>query len=130
MKTTKKPLRVPLNCFISPTTKEAITALQNTSKESQGEIVDRAIALLTVGEELPVRPRKLTKGEALVNERASGDLTAQAAERQDIDYRDVESAPTTHITTLKANVISPGTRSLQRWREGRKPIVKPKDRKE
>lgn len=36
-------LRVPLNCLISPKTKEALTGIQNLTKESQGEIIDRLL---------------------------------------------------------------------------------------
>lgn len=55
-------LRVPFNCFIAPVTKELITGIQNGTKESQGEVVDRAISLLALGEE--VSPR-IPKGPAV-----------------------------------------------------------------
>lgn len=47
-------IRVPLNCLIAPVTKEALTGVQNETKESQGEVVDRAVALLAFGEEIAV----------------------------------------------------------------------------
>lgn len=51
-------IRVPFNCLIAPVTKEAITGLQNETKESQGEIVDRAVALLAFGEEIAASKTK------------------------------------------------------------------------
>ena len=125
-------LRVPLNCFIAPPTKEAITGLQNKTRESQGEIVDRAVALLTEGEVLPIsRAKKPNNREKAIQERAAGDRTAQQVERNDIDYSDVDSTPTTHIATLDATapVGGVGKISLETWRAKRKPLLKPKERK-
>lgn len=45
---------MPFNCLIEHDTKVLITAEQNKTKESQGQIVDRAIALLLIGEEVAV----------------------------------------------------------------------------
>ncbi len=54
-------IRVPFNCLIAPVTKEAITGVQNETKESQGEIVDRAVALLAFGEEITAQTAKAAK---------------------------------------------------------------------
>jgi hypothetical protein len=76
----KKPidkLRVPLNCLIAPATKAAITEIQNGTKESQGETVDRAIALLAFGEEVSQVVIPPAKASAKPGSRESWDLTAQ-----------------------------------------------------
>lgn len=124
-------LRVPLNCFIAPATKEAITGLQNKTRESQGEVVDRAVALLTEGEILPLpKAKKANKREKAIQERAASDRTAQSVERKDIDYSDVESTPITHVSTLDATSPTGGVGkiSLEHWRATRKPLLKPKDK--
>ena len=123
-------LRVPFNCFIAPPTKEAITGLQNKTRESQGEIVDRAVALLTEGKVLPIsRAKKPNKRETAIQERAAGDRTAQEAERQDIDYSDVESTPTTHVSQIdNTRIPLIGRVALDDWRAKRKPLLKPKDK--
>ena len=78
------------------------------------------------------QPRKPNKRETAIRERAAGDVVAQAAERDDIDYSDVESTPTTHVATLDA--VSPtgpvGKVSMENWRANRKPLLKPSARKE
>lgn len=77
-------------------------------------------------------PKKASKQERAIRERAAGDLVAKAAEREDIDYSDVESTPTTHVATLDA--VAPagpiGKISVENWRANRKPLLKPKERKE
>lgn len=42
--------RVPLNVLIAPATRRALLAIQAETGESQGEVVDRAVALLAFGE--------------------------------------------------------------------------------
>jgi len=99
----KKPvdkIRVPLNVLVRPDTKTEITKLQNETAESQGEIVDRAVALLVLGEEIAPRVRKKSRREQAIEERAKSDVVAQVAGREDIDYSDTESAPTTSVATL------------------------------
>lgn len=125
-------LRVPFNCNIAPTTKELITDIQNETRESQGEVVDRAVALLALGEESPLRVEKKTRRkDRAVQERAQGDITAQLMGRADIDYSDVDSTPMTHVGTL--DVAGPeaaggnGKISMRQWRAGRKPLLKPKE---
>lgn len=49
--------RVALNCLVSPATRNAITQIVGETKESQGEIVDRAVALLAFGEEIERAPK-------------------------------------------------------------------------
>lgn len=126
-------LRVPFNCNLAPTTKELITGIQNTTKESQGEIVDRAVALLALGEEVaPGSRKKPSRKEMAIQEREATDATAKAVEREDIDYSDLDSTPTTHVATL--NAFGPPTSgpvgkvSIEKWRAHRKPLLKPKDR--
>lgn len=121
---------MPFNCNLAPATKELITGIQNTTKESQGEIVDRAVALLALGEEVaPVSRKKPSRKEKVIQERAAGDATAKAVEREDIDYSDVESTPTTNVAHLKSDRVPLiGKVALDDWRRNRKPILKPKDR--
>jgi hypothetical protein len=94
-------LRVPLNCLIAPATKEAITSIQNDTRESQGEVIDRALGVLMGITPERVTP-KLSRRDRAIKERAQTDGTAKRAERDDIDYSDVESTPTTHVSTLDA----------------------------
>lgn len=126
-------LRVPLNCLISPATKELVTGIQNQSKESQGEIVDRAVALLALGEEVAPKKAKLTRNQQAVAERAATDVIAQSVGRNDIDYSDVESTPTTNVAHLDAVGVKMsdgyGKASIENWRRNRKPILKPKEQK-
>jgi hypothetical protein len=123
-------LRVPLNCLIAPSTKELITELQNDTKESQGEIVDRAISvLMDITPERTVR--KLSRRDRAVKERVETDIVAQQAERDDIDYSDVDSTPTTIVANLRGSIgaMSAATRhTTEKWRANRKPLPKPKDR--
>lgn len=102
----KKPkdqIRVPLNCLIAPDTKTAITGLQNTTRESQGEIVDRAVALLVLGEEVEPKVRKKSRRDREIEARAASDVTAQVVGRPEIDYSDTESAPSTHVANLSGS---------------------------
>ena len=51
--------RVALNCLVARVTREAIGETQKETGESQGEVVDRAVALLAYGEEVGVTGRGL-----------------------------------------------------------------------
>ena len=130
MRPTAKQVRVPLNCTILPETKELLTGIQNSTRESQGDIVDRAVALLTTGEELPVPVRKPTRKDIAMAARAAADLTARQAERSDIDYADLDSVPTTHIAADKRPLKPVAQQaSIIKWRQTRRPLLKPKERK-
>lgn len=76
--------------------------------------------------------RKGNKKTQAIEARAASDLTARKAEREDIDYTDTESAPTTHVAMLDATgpALSSGKGkiSMENWRKKRQPIAKPKDR--
>lgn len=48
--------RVKLNCLIAPATRKVIEEMRVESGESQGEVVDRAVALLAFGEEIQSVP--------------------------------------------------------------------------
>jgi len=120
-------LRVPLNCTITPETKELVTSVQNRTNESQGEIIDRAVALLANGEQLVVRHRKPSKAERIAEARAKSDLTGQTMEREDVDYSDVESEPYTHVVE-DAKERERYNAQMRQWRESRRPLLKPKDR--
>lgn len=75
------------------------------SGKSQGEVIDDAISALYretgTADDLH-RPAKATKRQAAIQARAESDLTAQAVGREDLDYSDTESTPTTHVATLDA----------------------------
>jgi hypothetical protein len=132
MERKRKPvelLRVPFNCNLAPATKELITGIQNKTRESQGEVVDRAVALLVLGEEVqPRTAKKASKRDKAIQERAASDVVAQLAERENIDYSDVESTPTTNVAMLTGTVKPQAKASLDKWRASRKPLLKPKDR--
>lgn len=128
----KKPvelMRVPLNVWVQQGTKTAITGIQNETRESQGEVVDRAVALLALGEEVAPPSRKKNRRERAAEARAKSDVTALAVGRPEIDYSDIESTPTTHVASL--DVVGPavsdgrGKASLESWRAGRKQLLKP-----
>lgn len=127
-------IRVPLNVLVAPGTKAEIGAIQNVTRESQGEIVDRAVALLAHGEVVePGSGKKESKKARVIRERAESDVIAAAVGRGDIDYSDVESAPTTYVASLDA--VGPasgggsGKVALENWRANRKPLLKPGDKK-
>lgn len=126
-----KSLRVPFACTIAPATKELITGIQNETKESQGEVVDRAVALLALGEEVkPRAAKKQNRREKAIAERAAGDVIAQRVGREDIDYSDVESTPTVNVANLRgtAEAVSEATsKAVEKWRANRKPLLKPKE---
>jgi hypothetical protein len=77
--------------------------------------------------------KKPSRREAAIQERAAGDIVAQKTERDDIDYSDVESTPTTHVAMLDATgpplADGMGKVTTENWRANRKPLLKPKDRK-
>jgi hypothetical protein len=132
----KKPvemMRVPLNVYVTRSTKESITGIQNETRESQGEVVDRAVALLALGEEVAPPVQKKSRREKLAEERAKSDVVAQVVGRPEIDYSDVDSTPTTNVASLDA--VGPaladgrGKVALENWRANRKPIPKPGERK-
>jgi hypothetical protein len=69
-----------------------------------------------------VRQRRETRREQLARERAAADVTAQAVGRDDVDYSDTESTPTTNVASLDAVGVplggSRGKASVQTWRRG------------
>lgn len=115
-------MRVPLNVLVARSTKESITSLQNKTRESQGEIVDRAVALLCDGEIVPVpRTKKESRKARAARERAEADVTAQVTgHAENIDYSDVDSTPTTNVASLDAVGVplrgTIGKASSETWR--------------
>lgn len=88
------------------------------------EVLDKARAR--------IRPRKQTKAAIAIQARASSDIVARAAERDDIDYSDVDSAPTVNVANLRGTTgaMAAGTQSaMEKWRASRQPLGKPKDQK-
>lgn len=77
------------------------------------------------------RKGNTSKRARAIQERAEADLTARGVEREDIDYSDTESTPTTHITKMNPQKQEkPVPRSsMADWRSKRKPIPKRKDAK-
>lgn len=79
--------------------------------------------------------KKTSKRDAVIQERAASDVTAQAVAREDVDYSDLDSTPTTHVASLDAVAPSTpgmGKASVETWREKRRKVgelSKPKDRK-
>jgi len=126
--------RVAFACTIKPETKALILDGAQYGK-SQGEVIDDAVAAFLGRPEAstPRSTRKTSKREKAIEERAASDVTAKAVGREDVDYSDTESTPTTHVATLDAT--SPraadgrGKLSIESWRANRKPILKPKDRR-
>lgn len=118
-------IRVPLNVLIAPVTKESITGIQNETSESQGEIVDRAVALLALGEEIAPRVRKKSRREQSAEERAKSDITAQAVGRKDVDYSDLGAAPSTHVADLGKPLLSEKLTQRDTPEPGRAPWRRP-----
>ncbi len=123
-----------LNCLVDPSTKERLNAIREETGESQGEIVDRALKVLDgITPERETRPsRKTSRRDVAIQERAASDVTAKEMERKDIDYSDVESAPTVNVANLRGTTgaMSIGTQNaMEKWRASRKPLGKPKDQK-
>lgn len=150
--------RVALNCLVRPETKQEIQERAINGK-SQGQVVDEALSALyretgtayvaprvdidVAAHEAAARAieaanptavrsaQKQTKRAMAIQERASSDVIARAAGRDDIDYSDTESTPTTHVATLDASAPArqKGKTDMENWRNNRKPLLKPKDRK-
>lgn len=77
-------------------------------------------------------PKKVNKRDAAIQARAEGDLTAQAVGREDLDYSDTESTPTTHVTKVRQQKTfeqAASRTSMADWRSNRKPLLKQKDKK-
>ena len=70
------------------------------------------VALGLDKEAVPSR-RRLSRLEREAQVRAATDLTAQAVGRQDVDYRDLEAMPTTHIVE--------DSRERARWQRAIRP---------
>lgn len=129
----RKPVedkRVHLNCMVTPATLEWLRA----ASLSQGEAVDFAVDVAKMAEaQGRLMPARRSRREREVAARAASDLTAQAVGRPEIDYSDIESTPMTHVATLDA--VGPrvdfgrGKASVENWRAGRKPILKPGDKR-
>lgn len=134
MERKRKPvelLRVPFNCNIAPATKEIITGIQNRTRESQGAIIDRVFAALANSEDAGNRHKRQSRKGRAMEERAAGDVVAQAVEREDIDYSDVDSAPTVNVANLRGTTGAASlatSKAVEKWRRARKPLLKPKDR--
>jgi len=57
--------------------------------------------------------RRMSRLEREASLRAAGDLTARAVERTDVDYKELEAMPTTHIVE--------DSRERERWRREIRP---------
>ena len=76
--------------------------------------------------------KKPNREQRAIAERAAGDIGAQEAGREDIDYADTESTPTVNVAKLRgtAGAMSAATKkTTENWRENRKPLLKPKEQK-
>lgn len=123
-------LRVSLNCLVRPKTKEFLTGIQNLTRESQGAIIDRIVAAEHESVSTSPRARKPSRREVEAAKRARADAAAQAVERDDIDYSDVESTPGVSVAGLRGSMEAASTatrEALDQWRASRKPLLKPKD---
>ena len=125
-------LRVPLNCLVAPETRSAINRLRG--EKSQGEFIDG----LVVGSGMNLiidAPRKQTKKERLLAELAA--LDPVGAAREDVELGNFElprggsvSQPRTSLDAVAPLAGSQtGKASMETWRAGRKPLMKPKERK-
>lgn len=112
-------LRVPLNCLIAPATKAAITGIQNETKESQGEIVDRSIALLAFREEVSAIKIPKAKPSDTENSRKLWDMLSTR------EKPPIENGTITHLDAVSENR---GKATVETWRSGRKPLLKPSER--
>src|SRR6185369_8381610 len=91
---------------------------EKTSSPINGEFQDRS-------------PKKPNKREAAIQERAASDVFANGAGRNDIDYSDLDSAPTVNVASLigtAGRASSATKKTVENWRANRKPIPKHKDR--
>src|SRR5215217_7565512 len=76
--------------------KSELSANQILSQALLGEGAPREVESSTEASAV----KKVSKKEQAVQERAASDVVAQAVEREDIDYSDVESTPTTNVAHL------------------------------
>lgn len=90
------------------------------------------VGVAPVGQNTPTAPtggKKLSKAARAKQELAASDLTAQAVGRDDIEYgTDTELPQGEHVTRITKPAV-PATGRLAAWRSGRRPLLKPKDRK-
>lgn len=67
---------------------------------------------LQLGLDTEIKPRKgrLTRLEREIQAREAADVTARLVERNDVDYSDLETGPSTHIATLGEKVFTEALR--------------------
>ncbi len=118
-------LRVPLNCLIAPATKTAITGLQNDTGESQGEIVDRAIALLVFGEEVE-RPNARV---VVYDNSADVDSPMADGVMAILDTAKIKRVDSSKTLRPLVTLDVGGKATVETWRSGRKPLLKPSEGK-
>jgi hypothetical protein len=94
----KAKTRTQFSCSVALGTLEAILATAKADGLSQGEVIDKAVALLAFGEVVERAP-KLSKANQRVAEVAAADITARAVDRDDVAC-DTDELPTQHITSV------------------------------
>lgn len=107
-------------------------------KVSEADVIELAMVKWCNGEDVVIETappaKRQSKRDQAIASRAASDLTAQEVGRDNIDYSDVDSTPTTHVATLDAVSPSPltgrGKLTMENWRANRKPLTKPKEQKE
>lgn len=79
------------------------------------------------------QPRKLSKKAAHIAALKASDPVATVLERDDIEHGNMELPSSGSIATVDvvANPVgsTQGKASVETWREGRKPLLKPKDKR-
>jgi hypothetical protein len=132
-------MKIPRNYRISEEVDQLLKAEaarlsgEQGRKVSEADVIELAvIKWCAAPADVTVKRENRREREQEVEARAKSDLTARLVGREEIDYSDVESTPMTHVATLDA--VGPvvggmGKASIENWRAGRKPLLKPGDKK-
>ncbi len=129
--------KVQFNCRLEPEIVKWIDEQAEAQSEKQGKRVSQAdiVTQLVLGQPFKVKPTKEHKAAA---ERRAADPLAAALERDDIDYMKPDELPSAgsigaavgrYIDEANRDLNRPPHMSVANWRAGRKPLLKPGEKK-
>ena len=132
-------MKVQFNCRLEElvaewiATEAMLKSVELKRRISQADVIEMLVGQVDAAAvpERDWKPKKVSKLEQVVRQRAEGDLSARLVGRDDVDYSDVESGPSTHILdAVGVGLREPkGKISVAEWRAGRKPLMKPGEKK-
>jgi hypothetical protein len=122
--------KVQFNCRLDEETRDRIVEIAESRGESQADVIALMIAALDMQTaQGRVQPRKLSKKAAHVEALRASDPMAD--ERPEIDYGNTELPNGGSVSVVGAAIPTAQrpAASMGDWRAGRKPLLKPGDRK-